>query len=138
MERSFVLADHSKARTCNIEQLSNAFTENGVDLTNGELQIIYNFIAEGGSSINYLKLISECRGQMTQAREDMVSELFRKLDLNQSESLATEAVLRAFRPENHPDVLKRHTTEDAIYDDFVDKFDLFGRLGVSITILTLI
>lgn len=69
---------------------------------------------------------------MSQERENAVTQIFNKLDYNQTEQVDTDAIISLFKPENHPDVIRKHATADSIYDDFVDKFDLFGRLGVSL------
>jgi hypothetical protein len=68
---------------------------------------------------------------MSSDREAAVSELFRGLDVRRRDEIDTDSFIGIFKPENHPDVIRKHATADAIYDDFVDKFDLFGRLGVS-------
>ena len=107
-------------------------TQYEIDISNTDLRMVFNFLSEdNGKTVNYLQFISEVRGQMSQERENAVTQIFNRLDYNKTEQINTDSVIGLFKPEVHPDVLRKTATADSIYDDFVDKFDLFGRLGVS-------
>jgi len=132
LERLFVLADEARLRTISAKVLAQAFSDYELDVRPEEIQTIFKHTSEdGGKTINYLNLLSDIRGQMNEYREKPVTALFRRIDRNNSEMISTDDLVNAFRPENHNDVITRKTTADEIFDELVDKFDLFGRLGVS-------
>lgn len=66
---------------------------------------------------------------MTEKRETPITAVFKRLDTNGAEEIVTDDFIDHFRPENHLDVESKKFTADDIFDEFVDKFELFGRLG---------
>ena len=130
VERQFVLIDTQKSRLANINQVSTTFGLCGIKLRNDELDVIFRHVGQGRPQVNYLELISELRGQMSPKREGSVTALFKDMDPRNTGTVLSKDLLEWFRPDKHPDVLERHAVPDAIYSDFADKLDLFGKLGV--------
>ena len=104
----------------------------GVKLSNEELELVFHRVANGASTGNYLEIINELRGQMSETREGAVIALFRDLDEANRNRIHSTELSKWFRAENHPDIRDKHATAQSIKNDFVDKLDLFGRLGVGI------
>lgn len=131
VERQFVLVDTQKSRLASLNQVSTTFGLCGIKLRNDELEAVFRQVANGQAQVNYLELISTLRGQMTAKREGAVLALFRDMDPKNSGVVQAQALLDWFRADKHPDVLERHAVPEAIYSDFADKLDLFGKLGVE-------
>lgn len=69
---------------------------------------------------------------MSKHREDGVISLYK--DMTETTGLdyvTSNQMLKWFRADNHPDVVDRHLSPKQIHEEFADKIDLFGRLGVS-------
>lgn len=126
-----MVLDSNKTRSLNIDELSDALTENNVHISNQELDLLFQEVTENGRTVNYLKLISDCRGQMTLERENLVNALFSRIDAHQREEVNADDLLERFRPEMFEAEAGQHTSAEYVADDFSKKLDLFGRLGVS-------
>lgn len=132
LERQFVLIDTNRTRQCNINQLSNCLGLVGVKISNEELEAVFQRAAKGASDVNYLDIINELRGQMSKHREAGVISLFKDMiETTHSDYVTASQLLKWFRADNHPDIYDRHLSPDKIHEEFADKLDLFGRLGVK-------
>lgn len=131
LERQFVVIDTNRTRQCTINQLSNCLGLVGVKVNNEELEAVFQRTANGASQVNYLNLINELRGQMSKHREDGVVSLFKDMvETTGSKYVTASQMLKWFRADNHPDIYDRHLSPDKVHEEFADKLDLFGRLGV--------
>ena len=72
---------------------------------------------------------------MSPKREGGVIALFKDIDPKGAKYVTSNELIKWFKPDRHSDVLSTLTTSDAIYDDFMDRLDLFGRLGVHHVLL---
>lgn len=138
LERSFVLADDGKTRELNLDQFACALNENGLDTTLAEKRILFEASQGDARGLPYLKWISDMRGQMPPVREQLCSELFQLLDARGSKMINVDVLEKRFNPEAHNDFISKKKTADELWDDFADKLDLFGRLGVNFFHLTTI
>lgn len=125
------MVDNQKNRECTINQLSTCLGLVGVKLSNEELDLIFQRVAKGAQAANYLEIINELRGQMPSHREGAVVALFRDIDVKNRNAIEVNELVRWFKGERHPDIVEKHASAQAIKNDFVDKLDLFGRLGVA-------
>ena len=131
LERSFVLADHQKNRLTTKERVKSCLGENGVHLTTQELDFLFNSVAKGQTSTNYLDLIAFCRGQMSKQREGEVERLFNRLDQRRNQEIHADALLSRFKPQQHPEVKMEGKNPALVKDAFCDSLNLFGKLGVG-------
>jgi len=132
LEKQFVSIDTKKTRQCTLSQLSSCLGICGVKIRNEELEAVFKKASKGGSTANYLELISDLRGQMTKVREGAVTALFKDMDPRNQKMVMFGEVTKWLQTEKHPDVVSGRATPDSVRKDFVDKLELFGRLGVGI------
>jgi hypothetical protein len=133
LERQFVLIDTNKTRLTTIDQLSSCLGLINVKISNDELAAIFQRASKGEHRTNYLDLINELRGQMSKHREDGVISLYK--DMTETTGLdyvTSNQMLKWFRADNHPDIVDRHLSPKQVHEEFTDKIDLFGRLGVNL------
>ena len=69
---------------------------------------------------------------MNEKREMACNEIFDTIDTRKEGKVTVQGIMDNFFPENHLLVEQKKATPDEIYDDFYDKLELLGRLGVPI------
>ena len=126
-----MLADTAKSRMASRQVVNDCLFDNGVTLHPDELSVIFDSIAKGSQSLNYLDFISACRGQMARDRETAVEKLFRRIDSRKLQEVKTDDIVSRFKADRHPDVKTLGTEPHKIKSNFSDSLMLFGRLGVG-------
>ena len=69
---------------------------------------------------------------MNQFRKALVQKAFNKLDKNKSGFITFEDLEGVYDAGKHPEVLKGNKTKQEIYLDFLQTFESYGDLQVSI------
>lgn len=109
--------------------MKGCLAENGVHLTPVELDVFFTSVSQNQATVNYLDLIAFCRGQMSKQREGEVERLFNRLDQRKTQEISTDALLKRFKPQNHPEVASHRQSVAAVQSALVDSLTLFGKLG---------
>lgn len=125
-----MVGDSQKNRLANKSVVEGCLDENGVRLAPAELELVFREVAGSQASVDYLDLIAYCRGQMSSQRESAVEGLFNRLDTKRSQEIHTDALMKRFKPQNHPDAKHSGQSAASVKETFSENLTLFGKLGV--------
>jgi len=107
----------------------------GLLQSDGECDLIFAYFdADRSGGIDFYEFLDALRGQLPEARREVVQEAFTSLDVNGDGVLSLEDLRLKFRSYAHPDVRNGSRTEEQVFMDFIDCFDIICRDGqVTIT-----
>ena len=99
-----------------------------LDLSDADINILFLlFDADHNESITYDEFLIAIRGVMNSRRAAVVSLAFDHIDRDGSGLVDIEELKDAFVSSQHPDVLSRERTAEAVRMEFLDTFDFGGK-----------
>jgi Ca2+-binding EF-hand superfamily protein len=140
LARQFKIFDDNNSGTLDLPELTKAIRDFRVDLSPNEIKVLFN-ICDGDQSgeISYDEFLREIRGDMNGKRKGLVSKAFSKLDLDNSGVVDMDEIKGLYNVKKHPDVISGKKTEDEVYTEFMDTFQLHAAIkgkGVRDTNIT--
>ena len=123
--KQFKLNDDNNTKELEIYEFTKALHEFETELTDDEINGVFNYFdKEKTGVINYVKFINAIRGPMNQKRIDAVTEAFKKLDEDKSGQVEIAEIKTQFNAKNDKDVKSGNKTEEEVYTDFVETFQM--------------
>ena len=123
--KQFKLNDDNNTKELEIYEFTKALHEFETELSDDEIKAIFNYFdKEKTGFINYVKFINAIRGPMNQKRIDIVKEAFKKLDIDKSGQVEIAEIKLQFNAKNDRDVKSGNKTEEEVYTDFVETFQM--------------
>ena len=123
--KQFKLNDDNNTKELEIYEFTKALHEFETELTDDEINGLFNYFdKEKTGVINYVKFINAIRGPMSQKRIDAVTEAFKKLDEDRSGQVEIAEIKTQFNAKNDKDVKLGNKTEEEVYTDFVETFQM--------------
>jgi Ca2+-binding EF-hand superfamily protein len=124
--KSFQILEDEGQRKVTRRELKDGMELYGVPLTTYELDVIFKeFDTNGDQTIKITEFLHSIRGHMNLHREDLVKEVFHRLDKNHSGLITFDQLRNTFvqNLKNHPDVVSGATTEDELIRHFMAGWD---------------
>ena len=140
LSRKFRICDDDGDGKLSHAEFNKAINELGLaELTSQERRVIFDhFDRDGSGSLSYEEFLSNVRGPLSQPRIEVIDQAFDILDLDKDGSILPDEIAQRFDASKHPDVLQGKCTQQDVYRDFLDTFDVGGvKDPVSYTHLTL-
>lgn len=129
LARQFKIFDDNNSGSLDLAELTKATRDFKVDLTSNEIKILFNILdADQCGEIKYDEFLREIRGEMNQSRRKLVDQAFSKLDTDKSGVIDFDEIKKIYNCKKHPDVISGKKTEDEVYAEFVETFQIHAAL----------
>ena len=140
LARQFKIFDDNNSGTLDLPELTKAIRDFKVDLSQNEIRILFNLCdVDQSGEVSYDEFLREIRGDMNDFRKRLVSQAFSKLDLDNSGAVEMDEIKRLYNCKKHPDVISGKKTEEEVYTEFMETFQLHAAIkgkGVKDTTIT--
>lgn len=129
LARQFKIFDDNNSGTLDLPELTKALKDFRVDLSPNEIKILFNILdSDQSGEIHYDEFLREIRGDMSDFRKNLVSKAFAKLDHDESGHVDMDEIKKLYCCKKHPDVMNGKKTEDEVYAEFMETFQLHAAL----------
>ena len=123
--RLFKLNDFNNTKELDIYEFLKSLHEFETELTEEEITNLFNYFdKENIGVINYINFINAIRGPMNQKRTLVIKEAFKKLDIDKGGQIEINEIKSQYNAKNDKDVKSGEKTEEEVYTDFVDTFQM--------------
>jgi Ca2+-binding EF-hand superfamily protein len=140
LARQFKIFDDNRSLTLDLQELTKAIRDFKVDLSPNEIKILFNIVdTDQSGEVSYDEFLREIRGDMNGARRKLVDQAFSKLDLDNSGAVEFDEIKKLYNVKKHPDVISGKKTEDEVYAEFMETFQIHASIkgkGVKDTTIT--
>lgn len=140
LARQFKIFDDNNSGTLDLPELTKAIRDFKVDLSQNEIKILFNLCdVDQSGEVSYDEFLREIRGDMNNFRKNLVQQAFNKLDSDKSGAVEIDEIKRLYNCKKHPDVISGKKTEDEVYAEFMETFQLHAAIkgkGVKDTTIT--
>lgn len=123
--RLFKLNDINNTKDLEFYEFSKSLHEFETELSDEEISNLFSYFDKDNTGeINYLNFINAIRGPMNQKRILILKEAFKKLDLDKGGQVEIGEIKSQFNAKNDKDVKSGEKTEEEVYTEFVDTFQM--------------
>ena len=129
LARQFKIFDDNNSGTLDLAELTKAIKDFRVDITPNEVKILFNILdSDQCGEVQYDEFLREIRGDMNNSRKRLVDQAFKKLDTDGSGVVDMDEIKKLYNCKKHPDVLSGKKTEDEVYAEFMETFQLHAAI----------
>ena len=129
LAKQFKLFDENKNKTLDYQEFSKAIKNLKIDFNENEIQeLFYLFDNNKSNSIDYEEFLKKLIGEMNEKRKEIVLKAFDKLDLDKSGKIELNEIKSLYNVKNHKDVLSGKKTEEDLYNEFIETFEMHHNL----------
>ena len=123
--RLFKLNDINNTKELEFNEFSKSLHEFETELTEEEISNLFNYFDKNNTGIiNYINFINAIRGPINQQRLSIIKEAFKKLDIDKGGQVELAEIKLQFNAKNDRDVKSGEKTEEEVYTEFVDTFQM--------------
>ena len=123
--RLFKLNDIENSKELEFYEFSKSLHEFETELTEEEISDLFNYFDKDKTeNINYINFINAIRGPINQKRIVILKEAFKKLDIDKGGQIELSEIKTQFNAKNDKDVRSGDKTEEEVYTEFVDTFQM--------------
>jgi Ca2+-binding EF-hand superfamily protein len=123
--RLFKLNDINNTKDLEFYEFSKSLHEFETELSDEEISNLFSYFDKDNTGvINYLNFINAIHGPMNQKRILILKEAFKKLDLDKGGQVEIGEIKSQFNAKNDKDVKSGEKTEEEVYTEFVDTFQM--------------
>ena len=121
----FKLNDIDNTKELEFYEFQKSLHEFETELTDEEISDLFNYFDKDKTEyINYINFINAIRGPMNQKRIAILKEAFKKLDIDKSNQIEISEIKSQYNAKNDKDVKSGEKTEEEVYTEFVDTFQM--------------
>ena len=123
--RLFKLNDINNTKELELYEFSKSLHEFETELSEEEITNLFSYFDKDNTGlINYISFINAIRGPMNQKRVLIIKEAFKKLDIDKGGQVELAEIKMQFNAKNDKDVKSGEKTEEEVYTEFVDTFQM--------------
>lgn len=131
LAKTFHIMDRDNSRTISQQEFQYAMRDFQVELSPEEVQLVArHFDRDGDGSIDYDEFLYGLRGELNETRLAAIRDAFKKLDVDESGVVTVEDIRRLYNCAGHPKVVSGEMTEEEVYRQFLDTFDVGEKDGL--------
>ena len=129
LARQFKIFDDNNSHTLDLAELTKAIRDFKVDITPNEIKILFNILdTDAKGEVEYDEFLREIRGDMNNFRKSLVDKAFTKLDTDKSGIIDLDEIKGLYNCKKHPDVMSGKKSEDEVYAEFMETFQIHASL----------
>jgi len=130
MQKIFKFLDLDRSGQLSKEEFRDGFEKLGLLQSDSECDMIFGFFDEDKTgTIDVGEFLNAVRGRLSDRRRAVVREAFQSLDANGDGVLSVDDVKLKYRSFAHQDARMGARSEDAVFDEFVECFDIINPDG---------
>ena len=123
--RLFKLNDINNTKELELYEFSKSLHEFETELSEEEITNLFSYFDKDNTGlINYINFINAIRGPMNKKRVLIIKEAFKKLDIDKGGQVELAEIKMQFNAKNDKDVKSGEKTEEEVYTEFVDTFQM--------------
>ncbi|OQR98128.1 amino-acid acetyltransferase [Thraustotheca clavata] len=130
LSRKFRLMDEDGNGSLDLNEFKQAMRESKVECSDADLRLLFEaFDTDDSHTIEFKEFLDGVREPMNERRLQLVHEAFRKLDKNGDGVVDPSDIVGTYDASKHPDVIAGKRTQDEIFREFLDTFDVDTKDG---------
>jgi Ca2+-binding EF-hand superfamily protein len=124
LARNFKIMDDNHSLNLDKYEFSKAMTDFMLGFSQSEMNALFSlFDSNKNGLIEYDEFLREIRGPMNQARTELVSKAFEKMDKDGNGRLDIRDIEGVYNGKFHPDVVAGKKTERQVLQEFLSTFE---------------
>ena len=131
LARQFKIFDDNATKTLSFDEFKNSFLESKIPISQTDLKNLFEAFSKK-NMIDYPEFLSSLLGEMNERRLNVVLSAFSKMDLDKSGILEFNEIKTFFNTKNNPLVINGVKTEEEVYTDFVQSFQIHHNITSGI------
>ena len=132
MRRTFMIIDENSSKKITFDEFEKLFKKYRYDLSPEEINNLFNYFDKDGSGfIDYDKFINGICGNLNKFRQDVLKQVFIKLDDDEKGYITVGQMRKEYNPKEHPLVRQGKRTEDEILAEFLDVLEYHFNLLIE-------
>ena len=132
MRRTFMIIDENSNKKITFDEFEKLFKKYRYDLSPEEINNLFNYFDKDGSGfIDYDKFINGICGNLNKFRQDVLKQVFIKLDDDEKGYITVGQMRKEYNPKEHPLVRQGKRTEDEILAEFLDVLEYHFNLLIE-------
>ena len=132
MRRTFMIIDENSNKKITFDEFEKLFKKYRYDLSPEEINNLFNYFdKEGSGFIDYDKFINGICGNLNKFRQDVLKQVFIKLDDDEKGYITVGQMRKEYNPKEHPLVRQGKRTEDEILAEFLDVLEYHFNLLIE-------
>ncbi|KRW99290.1 hypothetical protein PPERSA_07062 [Pseudocohnilembus persalinus] len=129
LQKQFAIIDSDNDGLINLEQFKQALQRFRVDVTESEIEIVFNlFDKQLSKYINYRFFLYTLRGELDGFRTIVVQTVFDKIDTDRDGEVTLTECFQNFSARNHPEVKNNRKSEEEVNQEFRESLILHHQL----------
>eukprot|EP00930_Biecheleria_cincta_P039036 TRINITY_DN26846_c0_g1_i1.p1 TRINITY_DN26846_c0_g1~~TRINITY_DN26846_c0_g1_i1.p1 ORF type:complete len:386 (-),score=62.07 TRINITY_DN26846_c0_g1_i1:30-1187(-) len=130
LSKFFRDADVDKSGALDLQEFVQALVCQGMLQSTQESELIFRYFDKDRSgTIDPQEFLNVIKGQLSAKRRAVVQEAFASIDVNGDGVLSVQDLCLKFRSFAHPDVFSGRRTEEEIFSEFLEGFDVISKDG---------
>ncbi|KAH9195244.1 hypothetical protein AeNC1_002785 [Aphanomyces euteiches] len=130
LSRKFRIMDDDNNGSISLVEFKKAMRECNVECSEADMRLLFDaFDTDESQSIDFKEFLNGVREPMNDRRLRLVHEAFAKIDRNGDGVLEPSDIVGCYTASKHPDVIAGKRTEDEIFREFLDTFDVDVKDG---------
>ena len=134
LQRKFRLLDTHGRRTIDLNEFRQGLHECGIRLQDSESRSLFDHFDNKLCGMIYIEAVVDAvRNPLTPARRAIVNRAFTSIDKRDRGMITVQELLENFDPSKHPDVVSYKRSQQRIYEEFMETFDVGGTVEGCVT-----
>ncbi|KDO27328.1 hypothetical protein SPRG_07575 [Saprolegnia parasitica CBS 223.65] len=130
LSRKFRLMDEDGNGSIDLAEFKRAMRDTDVDCSDADLRLLFDaFDADDSHTIEFKEFLDGVREPMNARRLGLVHAAFQKLDKNGDGAVDPSDIVGTYDASKHPDVIAGKRTQDDVFREFLDTFDVDVKDG---------
>jgi len=128
LSRRFRIMDDDGSKSLSLGEFKKAIKEMALDLADGDLRVLFNYFDKNGDgTLDYEEFLKGVQEPMNSRRRGLVEQAFYILDVDKSGFIEPTEIAEKYDAASHPDVISGQKSENEVYTEFLDTFDVGGE-----------
>ncbi|OQR98752.1 hypothetical protein ACHHYP_08146 [Achlya hypogyna] len=130
LSRKFRLMDEDGNGSIDLAEFKRAMRDCNVECSDADMRLLFDaFDSDDSQSIDFKEFLDGVREPMNERRLALVRAAFQKMDKNGDGVVDPSDIVGTYDASKHPDVIAGKRTQDDIFREFLDTFDVDVKDG---------
>lgn len=131
LSKFFRDADADQNGSLDLQEFVHALLARGLLQSQQECELVFRYFDKDQSgTIDLHEFLNMLKGQLSAKRKAVVQEAFASIDVNGDGKLTVQDLMLKFRSFSHPDVFSGKRTEQEVFAEYLEGFDIISKDGL--------